>query len=78
MDALKAKGNAAFKDKKFAEAIKFYTEAINMDPNSEAAGALGKIGGSVFAVMTGRFWPIAACHERLQSAKSSHSGVSSK
>ena len=40
---------------------------------SEAAGALGKIGGSVFAVMTGRFWPTSACHKGLQLAISSYS-----
>lgn len=39
-DDFKAKGNDAFKNKKYEEAITWYTKAIDLDPNSEAAGAL--------------------------------------
>ncbi|OOG79913.1 hypothetical protein B0E42_28670 [Pseudomonas sp. A25(2017)] len=34
-------------------------DAMRRHTLSEAAGALGKIGNTVFAVMTGRFWPKA-------------------
>lgn len=40
MDDFKAKGNEAFKAKKFEAAIDWYTKAIEVDPNCEAAGAL--------------------------------------
>jgi tetratricopeptide (TPR) repeat protein len=39
-DQLKAKGNEAFKAKKYPEAIEWYTKAIDVDPNCEAAAAL--------------------------------------
>lgn len=39
-DALKAKGNDAFKVKNYPVAIDFYTQAIAVDPNCEAAAAL--------------------------------------
>jgi stress-induced-phosphoprotein 1 len=34
VDALKAKGNQAFAEKKFTEAVKFYTDAIDMDEDN--------------------------------------------
>ena len=34
MDELKQKGNDAMKDKKFDSAVKFYSEAIKLDPNN--------------------------------------------
>lgn len=40
MDALKQKGNDAFKLKKYTEAVQFYSQAIELDPNSEASAAL--------------------------------------
>ncbi|CAD2214084.1 stress-inducible protein STI1 [Angomonas deanei] len=40
MDEFKSKGNDAFKAKKYKEAIDWYTKAIEVDPNCEAAGAL--------------------------------------
>lgn len=39
-DEYKVKGNDAFKNKKYTEAIDWYTKAINVDPNCEAAAAL--------------------------------------
>lgn len=39
-DQFKAKGNDAFKAKQYPEAIEWYTKAIDVDPNTEAAGAL--------------------------------------
>lgn len=40
MDAFKAKGNDAFKAKKYQEAIDWYTKAIAENPNGEPAGAV--------------------------------------
>jgi stress-induced-phosphoprotein 1 len=40
MEEYKAKGNEAFKAKKYTEAIDWYTKAIALDPNSEASGAI--------------------------------------
>ncbi|KPI84494.1 putative stress-inducible protein STI1 [Leptomonas seymouri] len=40
MEEYKAKGNEAFKAKKYKEAIEWYTKAIAVDPNSEASGAI--------------------------------------
>ncbi|KAG5489888.1 hypothetical protein JKF63_00005 [Porcisia hertigi] len=40
MEDYKTKGNEAFKAKKYEEAIEWYTKAIELDPNSEASGAL--------------------------------------
>lgn len=40
MEEYKAKGNDAFKAKKYKEAIDWYTKAIALDPNSEASGAI--------------------------------------
>ena len=40
MDEYKAKGNDAFKAKNYTEAINWYSKAIELDPNSEAAGAI--------------------------------------
>lgn len=40
VDSLKAQGNDFFKQKKYKEAIDFYTKAIDIDPNSEASAAL--------------------------------------
>jgi stress-induced-phosphoprotein 1 len=39
-EQFKAKGNDAFKAKNYREAIDWYTKAIDLDPASEAAGAL--------------------------------------
>jgi len=39
-DQFKAKGNDAFKAKNYKEAIDWYTKAIEVDPNCEAAAAL--------------------------------------
>ena len=39
-EQFKAKGNDAFKAKQYPEAIDWYTKAIEVDPNCEAAGAL--------------------------------------
>ena len=39
-EAFKNKGNDAFKNKKYAEAIDWYTKAIDVDPNCEGAAAL--------------------------------------
>eukprot|EP00672_Neobodo_designis_P028702 CAMPEP_0174828888 /NCGR_PEP_ID=MMETSP1114-20130205/1590_1 /TAXON_ID=312471 /ORGANISM="Neobodo designis, Strain CCAP 1951/1" /LENGTH=260 /DNA_ID=CAMNT_0016062617 /DNA_START=41 /DNA_END=823 /DNA_ORIENTATION=- len=39
-DQLKAKGNEAFKAKKYPEAIDWYTKAIAVDPDCEASAAL--------------------------------------
>lgn len=39
-DQHKAKGNEAFKAKNYTEAIQWYTKAIDIDPNCEAAAAL--------------------------------------
>lgn len=39
-DQHKTKGNDAFKAKKYQEAIEWYTKAIDIDPNCEAAAAL--------------------------------------
>lgn len=40
MEEFKVKGNDAFKAKRYQEAIDWYTKAIAVDPNCEAAGAL--------------------------------------
>ena len=39
-EALKDKGNDAFRNRKYAEAIDWYTKAIDVDPNCEGAAAL--------------------------------------
>ena len=33
-EELKAKGNAAFSAKNYTEAVDFFTQAINLDPNN--------------------------------------------
>ncbi|CBZ25847.1 stress-inducible protein STI1 homolog [Leishmania mexicana MHOM/GT/2001/U1103] len=40
MEDYKAKGNDAFKAKRYQEAIDWYTKAIGLNPNDEASGAL--------------------------------------
>jgi stress-induced-phosphoprotein 1 len=40
VDHFKTKGNDAFKVKNYREAIDWYTKAIDLDPSSEASGAL--------------------------------------
>ncbi|RNF14137.1 stress-inducible protein STI1-like [Trypanosoma conorhini] len=40
LDELRSKGNEAFKAKKYADAIHFYTKAIELSPQAEAAAAL--------------------------------------
>lgn len=40
VDQFKTKGNDAFKVKNYREAIDWYTKAIDLDPSSEASGAL--------------------------------------
>lgn len=39
-DQFKTQGNDAFKAKKYEDAIRFYTQAIQVDPNCEAAAAI--------------------------------------